>query len=251
MKLVKLSIGNGRHIWVNPDRVRSIWAGVGVYEGKTMVDSGDADGPTCIHGTPDEVAAALTGEAPASGLLKGLDVETFAADVVAALKRAAAGLDEAPADAPAVAEREVLPLWEQDKYGDWSRGPWVSYLALVGRCGDRYRGHAGDRESSLCLTVEAAMAAADMLAREAGYPLPWDSMVPDPSLVAVLGGKLFKLWPMPSGHAGIGAVSDTFAEDNAAGKLAARIPADLTAQGRLDALVRLLRAHGAIVTEAA
>lgn len=180
-----------------------------------------------------------------------LDVTGSPADVVAALERAAVGLDEAPVETPAAAEREVLPLWEQDRCGYSARGPFGPASVWIARFGGRYRGHAGNRQSAWFQTAEAAMAAADMLAREAGYPLPWDSMVPDPSLAAVLDGKWFVWWLIPSGYAGVGAVSDTFTEDNAAGMLAARIPADLTTQHRLDALVRLLRAHGAIVTEAA
>ncbi len=179
-----------------------------------------------------------------------VDVLGTAADVVAALKRAAAGLDDAPVESPSVAERETLPLWEQDKHGDWSRGPWVSASARIARVGGRYRGHAGGREARLCPTVEAAMVYADSMASEV-YDLPCDSMVPDLALAAVLGGKRFKRWPMPSGHACVSAVSDTFAEDDAAEKLAARIPTEMSPPDRLDVIVRLLRAHGAIVTEAA
>lgn len=76
MKLVKFERLSAPPLLVNPAQVKCVW-GIASRPTESGITIGDDGYEVVVAGTPDEVAAALTGEAPAAGL----EVETFAAEV--------------------------------------------------------------------------------------------------------------------------------------------------------------------------
>lgn len=149
---------------------------------------------------------------------------------------------------------DVLPLWECDADGDWFRGDngrakvWV-IAEGVGFEPGWFGEDVQARRAPILPTAEAAMRHADEMALEAGSVLPWDSMVPDPELAEVLAGAEFRRRRDDVGW--VDMVLFDKATNDAALPLFHRIPFGMPRPAAARAFARLLRAHGAVVTEAA
>ena len=140
---------------------------------------------------------------------------------------------------------DALPLWECGADGVWSRGPLNDTAAWVYETTFAYRsGRALAPMGPARQTLEDAMRDADTAALAAGCELPWDSMVPDPELVAALRGLDFEL--QTYGRVTCGDWIDGRAV-MAMKAIARRLPGRGTGFQDGPALARILRAHGAIV----
>lgn len=147
--------------------------------------------------------------------------------------------------APADATGEVLPLWECDASGDWSRGMFLpSHICLADGRATIRMGEVDpmEWEGIPFGTVEDAMRYADEADKIAGHRLPADSMAFRPELADEVRGTV---WHWAPGD-------DTWTRGKGCPRVSAVIN-DLwdvmTEEQTADALARILRVHGADVRE--